>query len=299
MATLGAFVSEYLEDIRRTQTKRPTTVEAYSRDLAQACDFFGKDTALDALDALAIIGWVRRLSSHQISGRSIARKLSALRGLLQEAVDRRLIPANPAADVRAPKSPKHLPNALSPDAMSRLLDSAYDRTDPEAVRDQAIFELLYSSGLRLQEVLSLTVDDVQALQGELRVTGKGNKERIVPVGQSATKALNHWMTLRARLDHQQSPRVFIAKSGQALGARTVQRRLDARARAAGMDQHVHPHALRHSAATHLLESSGDLRAIQEFLGHASLSTTQIYTHLDFQHLAAVYDSAHPRAKQKS
>jgi integrase/recombinase XerC len=299
MTTLGAFVSDYLEDIRRTHAKRPTTVEAYARDLAQACAFFGADTALDTLDAMAIIGWVRRLSSQQISGRSIARKLSALRGLLQAAVHRRLITANPAADIRAPKTPKHLPNALSPDVMSQLLDCDYDRTDPEAVRDQAIFELLYSSGLRLQEVLSLSLDDVRTVQGEIRVLGKGHKERVVPVGQSAANALEHWMTLRPALDQQQCSLVFIGKSGQPLGARTVQRRLDARARAAGVDQHVHPHALRHSAATHLLESSGDLRAIQEFLGHASLSTTQIYTHLDFQHLAEVYDSAHPRAKLKS
>lgn len=299
MIQLGDFVSSYLEDMRRTQSKRPKTIEAYNRDLAQACAFFNPDTRLDRLDSMTIIGWVRQLASQQNNGRTIARKLSALRGLLQEAVNQRVIPANPASDIRPPKTAKHLPNALSPDAMSRLLDSAYDQKNPESVRDQAVFELLYSSGLRLNELLSLTLQDIQGFDGELRVLGKGGKERIVPVGRSAKKALQAWISVRPEIDCGASDRVFLSKSGQPLNPRTVQRRLDARAQAAGIEQHVHPHALRHSAATHLLESSGDLRAIQEFLGHANLSTTQIYTHLDFQHLAEVYDSAHPRAKQKT
>jgi len=284
--------------MRQSQRRSGKTIEAYQRDLRQATFFFGEDTDIRALDTLSVISWVRSLSSQRITGRSIGRKLSALRGLFQEALNQRLIESNPATNVRAPKAGKHLPNALSPDAMQRLLDSPIDPNDIEAIRDQAIYELLYSSGLRLAEALGLTVSDVHGIPEELRILGKGNKERIVPVGKKARDALSQWMEQRSEWDRAQTDRLFITKKGQSVSPRTIQRRLDLRAKAAGLDQHVHPHALRHSAATHLLESSGDLRAIQEFLGHQSLTTTQIYTHLDFQHLAEVYDTAHPRAKTK-
>ena len=285
--------------MRQSQRRSGKTIEAYQRDLRQATIFFGDDTDIRALDTLSVISWVRSLSSQRITGRSIGRKLSALRGLFQEALNQRFIESNPATNVRAPKAGKHLPNTLSPDAMQRLLDSPIDPNDIEAIRDQAIYELLYSSGLRLAEALGLTVSDVHGIPEELRILGKGNKERIVPVGKKARDALSQWMEQRSEWDRAQTDRLFITKKGQSVSPRTIQRRLDLRAKAAGLDQHVHPHALRHSAATHLLESSGDLRAIQEFLGHQSLTTTQIYTHLDFQHLAEVYDTAHPRAKTKT
>ena len=295
---LHAFVTQYLDGMRQSQRRSDKTIEAYQRDLRQATIFFGEDTDIRALDTLSVISWVRSLSSQRITGRSIGRKLSALRGLFQEALNQRLIESNPATNVRAPKAGKHLPNTLSPDAMQRLLDSPIDPNDIEAIRDQAIYELLYSSGLRLAEALGLTISDVHGIPEELRILGKGNKERIVPVGKKARDALSQWMEQRSEWDRAQTDRLFITKKGQSVSPRTIQRRLDLRAKAAGLDQHVHPHALRHSAATHLLESSGDLRAIQEFLGHQSLTTTQIYTHLDFQHLAEVYDTAHPRAKTK-
>ncbi len=295
---LYAFVTQYLDGMRQSQRRSNKTIEAYERDLRQAAIFFGEDIEIRALDTLSVISWVRSLSSQRITGRSIGRKLSALRGLFQEALNQRLIESNPATNVRAPKAGKHLPNALSPDAMQRLLDSPIDPNNIEAIRDQAIYELLYSSGLRLGEALGLTISDVHGIPEELRILGKGNKERIVPVGKRARDALSHWMAQRSEWDRAQTDRLFITKKGQSVSSRTIQRRLDLRAKAAGLDQHVHPHALRHSAATHLLESSGDLRAIQEFLGHQSLTTTQIYTHLDFQHLAEVYDTAHPRAKTK-
>lgn len=285
--------------MRQSQRRSGKTIEAYQRDLRQATIFFGEDTDIRALDTLSVISWVRSLSSQRITGRSIGRKLSALRGLFQEALNQRLIESNPATNVRAPKAGKHLPNTLSPDAMQRLLDSPIDPNDIEAIRDQAIYELLYSSGLRLAEALGLTISDVHGIPEELRILGKGNKERIVPVGKKARDALSQWMEQRSEWDRAQTDRLFITKKGQSVSPRTIQRRLDLRAKAAGLDQHVHPHALRHSAATHLLESSGDLRVIQEFLGHQSLTTTQIYTHLDFQHLAEVYDTAHPRAKTKT
>lgn len=285
--------------MRQSQRRSGKTIEAYERDLRQATIFFGEDTDIRALDTLSVISWVRSLSSQRITGRSIGRKLSALRGLFQEALNQRLIESNPATNVRAPKAGKHLPNTLSPDAMQRLLDSPIDPNDIEAIRDQAIYELLYSSGLRLAEALGLTISDVYGIPEELRILGKGNKERIVPVGKKARDALSLWVEQRSEWDRAQTDRLFITKKGQSVSPRTIQRRLDLRAKAAGLDQHVHPHALRHSAATHLLESSGDLRVIQEFLGHQSLTTTQIYTHLDFQHLAEVYDTAHPRAKTKT
>ena len=296
---LHAFVTRYLDGMRQSQRRSHKTIEAYERDLRQAANFFGEDTDIRALDTLSVISWVRSLSSQRITGRSIGRKLSALRGLFQEALNQRLIESNPATNVRAPKAGKHLPNALSPDAMQRLLDSPIDPNDIEAIRDQAIYELLYSSGLRLAEALGLTISDVHGIPEELRILGKGNKERIVPVGKKARNALSQWVEQRSEWDRAQTDRLFITKKGQSVSPRTIQRRLDLRAKAAGLDQHVHPHALRHSAATHLLESSGDLRVIQEFLGHQSLTTTQIYTHLDFQHLAEVYDTAHPRAKTKT
>lgn len=285
--------------MRQTQLRSEKTIEAYSRDLKQAVQFFGEEIELTAIDPLSILSWVRLLSSQRITGRSISRKLSALRGLFQEAINQRLIQANPAADIRSPKTGKHLPNVLSPDAMQRLLDSPINPNDLDSIRDQAMYELLYSSGLRLAEVLGLTLLDVRGNPEELRVLGKGNKERIVPVGSKARGALATWLKARTNWDQGLSNSVFITRKGVTVSPRTVQRRLDSRAQAVGLDQHVHPHALRHSAATHLLESSGDLRAIQEFLGHQSLSTTQIYTHLDFQHLAEVYDDTHPRAKTKS
>ena len=296
--TFDAFVSHYLQSMRQTQRRSENTIEAYSRDLKQAAAFFGKRADIKSLDTLSVIAWVRALSVKNITGRSICRKLSALRGLFGEAVNQKIIQTNPAANVRAPKAIKYLPNTLSPDAVQRLLDAPFKFDDLDAVRDQAIFELLYSSGLRLAEVLGLTLQDVLGNPEELKILGKGSRERIVPVGKKAREALSIWLENRKKWDLGVADSVFLTKKGTCVSPRTVQRRLDMRARKVGLDQHVHPHALRHSAATHMLESSGDLRAIQEFLGHQSLSTTQIYTHLDFQHLAEVYDKAHPRAKSK-
>ena len=296
--TFDAFVSHYLQSMRQTQRRSENTIEAYSRDLKQAAAFFGKHADIRSLDTLSVIAWVRALSVKNITGRSICRKLSALRGLFGEAVNQKIIQTNPAANVRAPKAVKYLPNTLSPDAIQRLLDAPFKFDDLEAVRDQAIFELLYSSGLRLAEVLGLTLQDVLGNPEELKILGKGSRERIVPVGKKAREALAIWLENRKKWDLGVADSLFLTKKGTCVSPRTVQRRLDIRAREVGLDQHVHPHALRHSAATHMLESSGDLRAIQEFLGHQNLSTTQIYTHLDFQHLAEVYDEAHPRAKSK-
>lgn len=297
--TFARAVDALLAGLSQSRHRSEHTQMAYASDLNQAQHYFGADRGLETIDTLDVIGWVRQLSQRGLSGRSIARKLSALRSLFREAIASGVIAVNPVDGVRPPKSPKRLPHALHAEAVKQLLDCPIDPNNPEALRDHALFELLYSSGLRLSEALNLTVTAVRSPCEEIRVLGKGSKERLVPVGQPAQVAIRRWCDARHRwVPDAATDRLFITAKGQPLGPRTAQRRLAAWAQRAGLEQHVHPHALRHSAATHLLESSGDLRAIQEFLGHASLATTQVYTHLDFQHLASVYDQAHPRARTK-
>jgi integrase/recombinase XerC len=222
--------------------------------------------------------------------------LSAWRGFYRYLARDRGFGANPCAGIRAPKSAKRLPHALSPDDTGRLL--AVEGDDALALRDKAMFELFYSSGLRLSELASLAPGNIDSADGTVRVTGKGGKTRVVPVGAPALAAIKEWLALRAKLLREGETALFINRNGTRLGPRSVQSRLKHWALKAGLDASVHPHALRHSFASHVLQSSGDLRAVQEMLGHASISTTQVYTQLDFQHLAKVYDAAHPRARRK-
>jgi len=203
---------------------------------------------------------------------------------------------NPAADVRAPKDAKALPATLDPEQMQRLLDEPGDSV--LSLRDAAMFELMYSSGLRLSELVGLDVKDLQLGEGMLRVTGKGNKTRELPMGRKAVTALHAWMSARTQWLQGPESALFLTQRGRRLSARSVQDRLKRLAARQGVDRNCYPHMLRHSFASHMLESSADLRAVQELLGHADISTTQIYTHLDFQHLANVYDKAHPRARKK-
>jgi integrase/recombinase XerC len=203
---------------------------------------------------------------------------------------------NPAAQVRAPKSPRKLPGTLDTDTVARLLDIRDD--SPLALRDKAIMELFYSSGLRLSELAGLRWDQVDVASGLITVTGKGNKTRVVPLGRYAAAALAAWNRVRGQFAGFDEPCIFVSNRGRPISPRTIQSRIRHWAQRQGLPQKVYPHLLRHSFASHLLESSGDLRAVQELLGHADISTTQVYTHLDFQHLANVYDRAHPRAKKK-
>lgn len=223
--------------------------------------------------------------------------LSAWRGFFNYLARDHGFAHNPCLGIRPPRAAKRLPHALSPDEAGRLMEIGAD--DALAVRDRAMLELLYSSGLRLSELTALALDDVQFRDATVRVTGKGAKTRIVPVGSYALAALRAWLPQRERLARPGEKAMFVARSGAPLSARSVQLRLERWGRKLGLAGKVHPHALRHSFASHLLQSSGDLRAVQDMLGHASISTTQVYTHLDFQHLAKVYDAAHPRAKKKS
>jgi integrase/recombinase XerC len=274
------------------------TVAAYRHDLAtlsQWCDRNGLDD-WTALDHQHVRTFAARSHARGLKGRSIQRRLAALRTffafLQREGAMRR----NPGLDVPAPKAGRRLPNVLDVDQMARLL--AFEPANALEVRDLALMELLYSGGLRLAELTGLSVGDIDLKQGGARVLGKGRKERIAPIGAKAVQALQRWLEQRPAVARPDCQALFVGRSGRALSPRAVQLRVVARARAQGLAQRVHPHLFRHSFATHLLESSRDLRGVQELLGHSDISTTQIYTHLDFQHLARTYDQAHPRAKRR-
>jgi integrase/recombinase XerC len=240
---------------------------------------------------------VAQLRQRGLDGRTIARMISSWRGFFRWLARHHGLAADPTAGVRAPKVARALPKALTPDEAAALLDRAAD--DALEVRDRAMFELCYSSGLRLAELVGLDAGDARTVlkDAEITVTGKGRKTRTVPVGGKALEALRAWVGTRSQVAAPGETALFVGARGERVNPAVVRRRLARWALAAGLGTHVHPHVLRHSFASHVLQSSGDLRAVQEMLGHASISTTQVYTHLDFQHLAKVYDAAHPRAKR--
>jgi integrase/recombinase XerC len=290
-ADLTAFL-RHIEFERRLSAH---TVAAYRRDLADLATFC-RDRGIGwrALEVGAARAWVARLHRRGLSAASIRRALAAARAFYRFLARERRAAHNPFAGLPAPRGARRLPKALSVDQAARLME--IPDGEPLALRDRALLELLYSSGLRLAELVALDVHDVDLHEGLVRVTGKGAKTRLVPVGRQARAALGRWLEWRAAHGGP-SGALFTGAGGRRLGARAVQLRLRHWARRQGLDRPVHPHMLRHSFASHLLESSGDLRAVQELLGHANLATTQIYTHLDFQHLAEVYDRAHPRARK--
>ena len=288
-------VERYLGHLAAERRLSPHTVESYRRDLASLIEL-AQDADLQALDSNHIRHFIARLHGQGQSAKSLARKLSAWRGFYRFACKRFGFAGNPCSDLRPPKARRALPEALSPDACAQLLDRAPE--DALEIRDKAMFELFYSSGLRLAELSGLDIAALDLSAGEASVTGKGSKTRIVPVGEKARTAIDGWLGIRHDMAKPGEKAVFVSRNGSRLTNRQIALRLDRWARKAGLDVHVHPHMLRHSFATHVLQSSGDLRAVQEMLGHANISTTQVYTHLDFQHLAKVYDTAHPRAKRK-
>ena len=293
-----ALVERFLAHLDRERRLSPLTAQAYQRDLRALVAFcrdnrMGGWDRLDAADIRRYAAWRHRAGA---GGRSVQRALSAVRTFYRYLLREGLVERNPASGVTAPKSPRKLPRVLEADRVSALL--ALPEEDPLAVRDRAIMELLYSSGLRLSEVVALKVRDLDLLEGLVDVTGKGGKGRIVPVGRIARSALQTWLRTREALCSADEPGLFVTRHGRPMSARAIQARVRRWALAQGLGLHVHPHMLRHSFASHLLESSGDLRAVQELLGHADIRTTQVYTHLDFQHLAQVYDRAHPRARRK-
>ncbi len=292
------FGKAWLETLEHQRRLSPHTLANYSRALDLL--FKLKETAaLRDVEAAQIRRFVARLHAAGLSGRTLGLTLSAWRGFYHWLARHRDFPANPVQGVRAPKSPRHLPKALSVEQAQQLLETAAPDT-PEGARDRAMFELLYSSGLRLAELVALDADDgrLDLKQAEVTVTGKGSKTRTVPVGARAREALRDWIKARALLAAPQERALFVGARGKRIAPGMVQARLRAWAKRQGLGASVHPHMLRHSFASHVLQSSQDLRAVQEMLGHASISTTQIYTHLDFQALAKVYDAAHPRARKK-
>ncbi|MGA9164818.1 MAG: tyrosine recombinase XerC [Thiobacillus sp.] len=293
-------IQGYLQHLAAERRLSPHTVAAYQRDLENLTRLAaGKPLA--ELGVTDIRSAIVRLRSQNLSAASVARQLSSWRGFYVFACRRLGYANNPCIGLRPPKAAKALPQVLSPDACTQLLDGARTGATDDALpaRDRAMFELFYSSGLRLAELVGLDLSDVNLQSGDAQVTGKGRKTRIVPVGQQALAALAAWLPQRQSLVRDPTPALFISQRGSRLSPRSVQLRLNRWALQAGLSQQIHPHMLRHAFATHVLQSSGDLRAVQEMLGHASISTTQVYTHLDWQHLAKVYDQAHPRARKKT
>ncbi|QOR40524.1 tyrosine recombinase XerC [Billgrantia diversa] len=278
-------------------TASPATLSAYRRDLEALAEFLETRDVLDAgqLD----VGLVRRFlgaeRSRGLAPRSLARRRAAISHFGNFLVKAGTLTHNPAELVPTPRQPAHLPKPLDVDQLARLLDTPHDGS-PLAMRDQAMLELFYSSGLRLAELAGLDLGDFDSRR--VRVLGKGGKPRQVPVGRSARRALEAWLAYRSVLAAPAETALFVGNRGQRLGHRAIQKRMTEVARRRGLPEHLHPHRLRHSFASHLLESSQDLRAVQELLGHANLATTQVYTKLDWQHLAASYDAAHPRARRR-
>jgi integrase/recombinase XerC len=273
------------------------TREAYQRDLLQLHGYCEKNgikkwSKLDARQLKAYIAFRHRLG---IGGKSLRRKLSAIRGFYRFLIKHGLAANNPAQGIITPKIPKNLPRMLDVDQAGQLVE--IKDLDQLAVRDRAILEMMYSSGLRLSELVGLDLSSVDIADAIVTVSGKGNKTRKLPVGKKALEALKCWLKIRGSLAKIDEKALFISRRGTRISTRSIQKRLNRWAIKQGLDMHVNPHMLRHSFATHILESSSDLRAVQELLGHSDISTTQVYTHLDFQHLTKVYDQSHPRAKK--
>ena len=291
-------IDRFIRHLEFERRLSPLTCQHYRRDLgalAAWCDEQAVERWGD-LDAEGIRGWAAAGYRRGLAGKSIQRRLSAARTFFRYLLREKLVSKNPVSSVSAPKAAKRLPGNLDADRMARLLDIPV--TGAIAHRDKAIFELLYSSGLRLAELTDLDVGDIDLADMTVHVTGKGNKDRIVPVGRQAGKAIRDWLGFRAKVAGHDEKAMFVSQRGSRLSRRSVQSRVKHWAKRQGIDARVYPHLFRHSFATHLLESSHDLRGVQELLGHANIATTQVYTHLDFQHLAQIYDQTHPRAKNK-
>jgi integrase/recombinase XerC len=292
----GIMISAYIAHLSQERRLAPLTCESYQHDLNLLLGF-ADETPLEQLQPHHIRRFVAQRHGKQCSGKTLARMLSAWRGFYRYLAKKHGCASNPCAGIRAPKSSKTLPHALSPDEAAKLLDFSVE-DDVMALRDKALFELCYSSGLRLAELASVKPENLNLAEGMVRITGKGGKTRIVPVGSKAIHALREWIRHRENLSKPGESGLFISRHGKNISRRSISQRLKIWAARQGISINVHPHMLRHSFASHVLQSSGDLRSVQEMLGHSSISTTQIYTHLDFQHLSKIYDTAHPRAKKK-
>jgi len=293
--TVAAAVDAFLSHLHVERRMSSHTLDAYRRDLGALQDWADQHVGIDiaALQTEQLRAFIASEHKRKLAPKTLQRRLSACRSFYQWLLKHGRIASNPAAVIRAPKAPRKLPQVLDADEAVRLVEVATD--GPLGLRDRALLELFYSSGLRLSELCALRWRDLDLDDGLVTVLGKGSKQRAVPVGSHARSALSAW---KSELTAANDAPIFPGRGGQPITSRAVQLRLRLLAQQQGLFKRVHPHLLRHSFASHLLESSGDLRGVQELLGHADIATTQIYTHLDFQHLAKVYDAAHPRAKRK-
>lgn len=294
--SLSASVEAFLRYLKVERQLSPLTQSSYGRQL-DALMTIAQQAGIDdwqRLDAAGVRTLVTRSKRAGLQASSLALRLSALRSFLDWLVRQGELAANPAKGIVTPKAGRRLPKNIEVDEVARLLN--IDLSDPLAIRDRAMLEVMYGAGLRLSELVGLDCRHIDLAAGDAWVMGKGSKERKLPLGRGAVTWLSHWLELRDLFDPQDDA-LFLSNQGRRISARNVQKRFAEWGVKQGVNSHIHPHKLRHSFATHMLESSGDLRAVQELLGHANLSTTQIYTHLDFQHLANVYDAAHPRAKR--
>ena len=293
------WIDGYLAHLARERRLSPHTSSNYARDVVALADYLERGNVTDwkRVDSQHVRMFAARAHAGGLSPRSVQRRLSAVRGYFNYLVREGVAASNPAVEIRAPKAARRLPGTLDVDQIAQLLEAP--KGDALAVRDRAIMELFYSSGLRLAELVGLGLTDVDLVDRTARVLGKGAKTRIVPVGRKACEAIRAWLRERGALAGIDETALFVGRNGDRLKSRAVQLRIAYWARRAGLPSRVYPHLFRHSFATHLLESSKDLRGVQELLGHADISTTQVYTHLDFAHLARTYDASHPRAKRKS
>ncbi len=297
MSDVSAEITSYLEHLCHQRQLSSHTLDGYRQDLRHLhalCE--QENLALNQVMPNHIRVLISQRHRQGLSSKSLQRLLSSVRGLFHFLAQRGQVSLNPAQGIRPPKGEKKLPHTMDTDQIGQLLN--FNPSSTHEIRDLAILELFYSSGLRLSELLGVTLEDLDLEQCWVKVLGKGKKERLAPIGRYALQALQGWLAVRDQFNPADSA-LFISQNGNRLHPSTIQKRLKQWGIKQGLDGHLHPHLLRHSFASHLLESSGDLRAVQELLGHADISTTQIYTHLDFQHLADVYDKAHPRAKKRN
>ncbi|MGX9237801.1 tyrosine recombinase XerC [Pantoea ananatis] len=295
-SVLQETVDGFLRHLKVERQLSPLTLSSYARQLAALVTIADemKISAWSQLDPAMVRSMAARSRRAGLAASSLALRLSALRSFLDWQVSRDMLVANPAKGIATPRNGRHLPKNIDVDDVNQLLE--IDLTDPLAIRDRTMLEVMYGGGLRLSELVNMDCCHVDLEAGEVWVLGKGSKERRVPIGRTAVSWIQQWLPLRTAFNPGDDA-LFLSSRGSRISARNVQKRFAEWGIKQGLSSHIHPHKLRHSFATHLLESSGDLRAVQELLGHANLSTTQIYTHLDFQHLASVYDAAHPRAKR--
>jgi integrase/recombinase XerC len=294
-------LASFLQMLKSEKYYSPHTCKNYARDLSLFSEFIHSRNLLEwqDVDYSTVSAYAARRFRQGMKGNTIARELSSIRSFYNYLLRQQIVLKNPALDVKAPKTAKKLPRSCDTEQIDQLLRPG-SADDDLIMRDLAMFELIYSSGLRLAKLASLDLYSIDSQQQQMKVTGKGNKTRFLPVGRKALEALHKWLEIRPKYIRQDGETaLFVSKLGRRISHRSVQMRLNQLIKSRALGLHVSPHMLRHSFATHMLESSSDLRAVQELLGHADISTTQIYTHLDFQHLAQVYDKAHPRARLHS